>query len=137
MTPEQVATSVMTYRHHDEGWHELIFHESSHAAVDALYAQLNLFFQKPLTEKIHVLVDMTESGTLPIVYGFQTIRPLMTRYPQRPRTRYAFLSANRLDLIRLVKTAAVAIHPQINANYFGSGQRAAALTWLLQDLQEA
>jgi hypothetical protein len=134
MTTEQVETSVMTYRHHDEGWHELIFHESSHAAIDALYAQLDLFFQRPLTEKFHILVDMTESGTLPMVYGFQTLRPLMTRYPQRPPTRYAFLSANRLDLMRLVKSTVVAIYPQINANYFGSGQRAAALQWLLQDL---
>jgi hypothetical protein len=134
MTLERVDTSVMTYRLHDEGWHELIFHESSHAAVDALYHQLDLFFQRPLTEKIHVLLDMTESGTLPMVYGFQTIRPLMTRYPQRPRTRYAFLSANRLDLMRLVKSTVVAIYPQISANYFGSGQRQTALEWLLHDL---
>ena len=78
---------------------------------------------------------MTESGTLPMVYGFQTIRPLMTRYPLCPPTRYAFLSANRLDLIWLVKSTVVAIYPQINANYFGSGQRAAATAWLLDDLQ--
>jgi hypothetical protein len=135
MTLERADTSVMTYRLHDEGWHELIFHESNYAAIDALYARLDLFFQRPLTEKICVLVDMTESGTLPMVYGFQTIRPLMTRYPQRPPTRYAFLSANRLDLMRLVKSTVVAIYPQINANYFGSGQRQAALTWLLHDLQ--
>lgn len=137
MTSEQVATSVMTYRHHDEGWHELVFHESSHAAIDALYVQLDLFFQRPLTEKIHVLVDMTESGTLPMVYAFQTIRPLMARYPQRPPTRYALLSANRLDLMQLVKSTIVAIHPQINANYFGGNQRAAALAWLLRDSQQA
>lgn len=136
MTPEQTSTSVMTYRHHEQdGWHELIFHESSYAAVDALYARLDLFFQRPVTEKIPVLLDMTESGGLPIVYGFQTIRPLMTRYPQRPQTRYAFLSPNRLDLMRLVRSTALAIYPQINANYFGSGQRAAALQWLLQDFQ--
>lgn len=135
MMTDQATTSVMTYRHHDAGWHELIFHESSHAAVDALYAQLDLFFQRPLTEKIRVLVDMTECGTLPIVYSFQKIRPLMSLYPQRPQTRYAFLSANRLDLIRLVKTTVVAIYPQINANYFGGGQRDVALTWLLEDLQ--
>lgn len=135
MTTNPVTTSVMTYRYYDEGWHELIFHESSHAAIDALYAQLDRFFQRPMTETIHVLLDMTESGTLPMVYGFQTLRPLMTLYPQRPPTRYAFLSANRLDLMRLVKSTVIAIYPQIKANYFGSGQRAAALTWLLHDSQ--
>ncbi len=133
---DKIATEIMTYRLHDGDWHELIFHESSHAAVDALYNQLDIFFQRPVTDTIRVLIDMTESCALPIVYGYQKMRPLMSRYPQRPNTRYAFVSANRLDLVLLVKTTVMAIYPQINANYFGGGQRDAAMRWLLQEQHE-
>lgn len=123
---------IMTHQTHDV-WHELIFHESSYAAIDALYVKLEQFFQGPLDQKVRVLVDMTQSGGLPIVYGYQKIRPLMTRYPKRPPTRYVFISANRIDLTHLVKSTVLAIYPQINANYFGAGERQSALRWLLDD----
>lgn len=136
MTPQNapVTTDVMTYTYHEDAdWHEFVFHRANNDAVDAVNVYLEQFYQHPSTDKIRILFDNTRTGGLPLIYSYQTVSKLIARYPQRPHMRYTFLSDNRIDLMRMVRGAVMALNPSVDANYFGAGQRDAALAWMLRD----
>lgn len=127
-------TDVMTYTYHEDAdWHEFVFHRADNSAVDAVNVYLEQFYQRPSTEKVRILFDTTKTGGLPLIYGYQTMSKLIARYPKRPHMRYTFVSDNRIDLMRMVRGAVMALNPNVDSNYFGAGQRAAAMTWMLRD----
>jgi hypothetical protein len=129
-----ITTDVMTYTYHEDAdWHEFVFHRADNSAVDAVNGYLEKFYQRPTTEKIRILFDNTKTGGMPLIYSYQTVSRLIARYPKRPHMRYAFLSDNRVDLMRMVRGAVMALNPNNDSNYFGPGGRNTALTWLLRD----
>jgi hypothetical protein len=128
-------TEIMSYTYHEAeaDWHEFVFHRSDNSTVDHLSVYLEELYQRPQTGKIRILFDTTKKGGLPLIYSYQMTRALILRYPNRPHMRYTFLSDNRLDLMKMVRSMVLALNPNVDANYFGAGQRSAALTWMLRD----
>jgi hypothetical protein len=127
------STEIISYRYHEANWHELIFHRADNRVVDEMGIYLVQLYQRPSSEKIRLLLDTRSPGGLPVIYSYQKMRELIKQYPKRPPMRYAFLSDNRVDLMGIVRSTVLALNPNVDANYFGPGQREAAIAWITRD----
>ena len=89
--------------------HEFVFQDSSRASVDQWVNQLiHILDATPKEITLPIIVDIRQSGMLPIAYMIQVLRDIYLDYGQRPAIRLAFLSENNALMVFVQLLAGVA-----------------------------
>jgi hypothetical protein len=74
--------SVLEYLKRADGIHEIVFTIASRSSIDELIAQLELILLDSRDAQ-YVLLDLRESGMLPLRYLAYSLRQLLERHPER------------------------------------------------------
>lgn len=81
--------SVITHVSLDNNIHELAFAESSRDAIDQFLGLLVDFYQNSNGETAYIVLDMRESGMLPLRYLTKSLRKLFEYYPVNQSAKFA------------------------------------------------
>jgi hypothetical protein len=119
----------------DNGVLELTFTEASREAVDELLLHMNEIYRTAgANEIVRVLVDHRNVGMQPVTYMYQKMREWNASHRVYFSSRAAILIDDTF-LVRLVDSLlnTVLRTTVVDIRYFSSGQRDAAIRWLLGD----
>ena len=94
--------SVITHVPLDNNIHELVFEESSRDAIDQFLGMLVDFYQNEDGENPYIILDMRESGMLPLRYLTTSLRQLFEYYPEHEPAKIALVMEDpqMLDVAR-------------------------------------
>lgn len=80
------------FRTRDDGIHEFTFLKSERAAVDQYITHLTHLFASPKRQdRVKILIDLRESGALPLPYLFQRSREFIANTPNLSATQMAIV----------------------------------------------
>jgi len=82
---------VITHITLDDNIHELVFSESSRRAIDHFLDMLVQFYSENGDDNLYFVLDMRESGMLPLRYLTKELRALLEAYPDREAARIALV----------------------------------------------
>lgn len=83
--------SVITHLALDNNIHELVFVEASHDAIDQFLGMLVDFYEETNGDNPYIILDMRESGMLPLRYLTKSLRRLFERYPEHESAKIALV----------------------------------------------
>jgi hypothetical protein len=112
-----------------------VFQESSRAAVDQWIDYLDdILGVAQLDRPLGIVLDMRESGSLPLAYITQRLRDLFANYDKRPTLRFAFISTGHNALILLIHLLAqiIASDDQNVVQYNQVNDEHEAVRWLFE-----
>ncbi|MGJ3239308.1 MAG: hypothetical protein ACFE0Q_11425 [Anaerolineae bacterium] len=75
--------SVITHVRLEHDLHEIIFTEASHSAIDQFLGLLEQLYQRANYNKLYVVLDLRDSGMLPLRYLTKSVRYLFDKYPEQ------------------------------------------------------
>lgn len=122
----------MSYLTHHQGLqnvHELNFLEANRRACEYFLGLLANSYQCS-DEKPHILLDMRQSGLLPLAYLGRELQSLLKNYPQHPNTQLALVLENSQS----IKLCQFFLAPSLRnekVQYFTEID--SARSWLLHD----
>lgn len=129
--------SGCVYTQHENGIHEFVLNVSSRQSFGALMARLEeIFGAHAKTDTVPVIIDWSRSGMPPLSYAFQRAREFLTRFPDGPQGRTAYIS-NANTLVSIAQTFLKVMKVESAGRFFQPGEREAALEWLLAYRQAA
>lgn len=125
--------------HHqlDNGIQEFIFTESSRAAVDEWIRHLERIYQEslnlPADSPGRTLIDVRQSGAMPLSYFFQRSRQFTSTHPSPAGSvaRVAGLHDANGVIVSLVQSFANLGSRDMTVAFFKGDQRDQAIAWLL------
>ncbi len=82
---------VITHVSLENNIHELVFSEASRNAIDQFLEMLVSFYQETPGEHPYIILDMRESGMLPLRYLTKSLRRLFERYPEHESANIAIV----------------------------------------------
>lgn len=83
--------SIITHLALDNNIHELVFAEASHDAIDQFLGMLVDFYEETNGDNPYIILDMRESGMLPLRYLTKSLRRLFERYPEHESAKIALV----------------------------------------------
>jgi hypothetical protein len=83
--------STITHIRAEPNTHELVFSESSRRAIDQFIQMVHQLYKDTPDSTIYLLLDLRESGMLPLRYLTLGIRELIDSYPHHPGTAMAIV----------------------------------------------
>jgi hypothetical protein len=129
------ATTRCMYGELDTGIVELTFTEASREAVDELLLHMDEIYRSADANPIvRVLVDHRNVGMQPVTYMYQKMREWNASHRVYFSSRAAILIDDTF-LVRLVDSLLKTVlrTAMVEIRYFTSGDRDAAIRWLLGD----
>lgn len=117
------------FRTRDDGIHEFTFLKSERAAIDQYITHLtNLFSGPKRQERVRILIDLRESGALPLPYLFQRSREFIANTPNLSTTQMAIVYGGGLmtsvtdAFFRALRLEILRVRWFSNENYHGAEQ---------------
>ena len=125
---------------HDNGIHEVVFHEATRQAVDDYMTIVTSIIEKQLAgaeAKVHLLVDLSESGAPPFAYITQEGRKMLHEHHhdrEGIHLKGAFLAKDSTKTVLSLAETFIKMLP-IDASFkvFDWTKRHDAEDWLLND----
>jgi len=74
---------VLEYLQRADGIHEIVFAIASRSSIDELTTHLNDILLQGNNEAHYILLDLRESGMLPLRYLAHSLRELLQKHPER------------------------------------------------------
>ncbi len=132
----KVDGTTLTYNYRTEtGVHEFVFHQANRAAVDDWLDYMNQIYDgKTQQDKIYFLLDLRQSGSLPMTYSSSKGLQWMKALKVHPKVRLAMINKPEETILtalfdRLLQTMRLG-HLK-SANFYGDADDK-ALEWLLE-----
>ncbi|MDX2163588.1 MAG: hypothetical protein SF162_19895 [bacterium] len=127
------ADTLCAYVLREDGIHQFTFKASVPGAIDAWMEQVSgIYAHVTADDTLLFLIDLRESGTLPIAYTFQKARIWLKTLHVHPNVRLAMLHNDEV-LISLITTFMDALRlGHLKTATFRRAQAQAAIDWLLQ-----
>lgn len=82
---------VITHITLDDNIHELVFTESSRRTIDHFLDMLVQFYGENTDDNLYFVLDMCESGMLPLRYLTKELGHVLEAYPEREAARIALV----------------------------------------------
>lgn len=83
--------SLITHVAHNNNIHELVFTESSRSVIDHFLKMMNRFYQQSNGESLYLIMDMRQSGMLPLRYLTKSLRQLLEQHADTASTNIAIV----------------------------------------------
>lgn len=74
--------AVLEYMKRSDGIHEIVFAIASRSSIDELVIRLETILLQSIDAQ-YILLDLRESGMLPLRYFAHSLRELLARHPER------------------------------------------------------
>lgn len=118
---------VITHVALDNNIHELVFAESSHDAIDQFLVMLIDFYKEANDNSAYVVLDMRESGMLPLRYLTKSLRRLFEQYPVKETAKIALVLEDP-QMLNVTRALLGTIMRRESVQYFTQIEE--ARTWL-------
>ena len=109
--------TLITHLRQDNNVHELIFTEASRRSTDQLIEMLANFYRQEQQEQIYLLLDMRQSGMLPLRYLTVEMRRLNEQYAKHAPIFIALVLED-VNLIEVTSALMRTIMRRDSAQYF-------------------
>jgi hypothetical protein len=128
LTPIQSA--ACEYYHHHDGIHEFRFTLPSREAVDIWLAYMEGIYEQAADRNaVRLLIDIRQSGLLPMTYMFSRVKQWVSQYPERRNTYLALLHGkNGLASVVRPYLRLLGVEDAYHLHFFE--ERADAMDWL-------
>ena len=128
-----VDTATYSLIVHPSGIEELIFKNTSRAAIDDLMVYLDELYRK--TPKDALLLQLFDSqvGFGSIGYAMRAAKDLVNRHPQRPRSRTAILYKDNFAVTWFAPSLRLLPGTEFAIQFFKGEDRDKAIAWLLSE----
>ena len=131
----QTSTSDLTYTYHtDTGIHAFTFRKSNRAAVDDWLAHMDaIYADKTGADSLAILIDLRQSGTLPLSYIFTRATKWVRQLRVHPQVRLALLNKPGENILTALSDKflqTMRLGHLETANFYGQADDK-ALDWLL------
>jgi hypothetical protein len=114
---QEQPMSLITHLRQDNNVHELAFTEASRRSTDQLITILADFYRNPQSESIYLLLDMRDSGMLPLRYLTLEMRRLNEEYLNHAPI-YIALVVDDVSIIEVTSVLMRTIMRRDSAQYF-------------------
>lgn len=124
------------YKQLDHNIHELCFHESTVATLNACFACLDTIFSgAPPDETLLLLSDIRQSGIPPVAHLWSLARRVMDKHPNRPATCNVVLHNldSRFARVFMVVMEQLAGLYRARVQFYRGDKQEQALAWLLEN----
>jgi hypothetical protein len=131
MLSTEANTRLYTYTKYADTIHEFQFRVSSPTAIDAWLTSLETLQSQNRHHPTCLLLDLSQSGILPMTYTAQQARRLLAQYTELGPIRVAVLHKTDFP-VELVKafTRVMYLKIKMEIRYFPVEERQRALAWL-------
>jgi hypothetical protein len=135
----EVVKKRCIHRHLENGIHEFVFTESSRAAVDEWMSLLEQIYEQYADQTPELvrmsLIDVRQSGTLPLNYFFKSWQDWNRKHPAPTDTKGRVAGLHNVNefVVGLVQSFANLFSPDTKVSFFKGDKREDAIAWLLKE----